>query len=440
MIFACRAQGPGGRVMRISEHYQAIAQCNRCGFCQVACPVFRATGHEAGVARGRLALLRAVIEGRLPWSAGLEEDFFACLLCGACTTNCFPAIRTADLVVAAREQYLEQVGRKPLHRLLFDHLLPYPDRLRLAARAVAMGKRSGLSNVAGALGLLRIFGRDLPRSEKIVDRFPARSLREKFKPGCLEGRGTGPRIGYFVGCGPDLVTPDAAEASIQLLLDGSRQVTVLDNCCCGLPAWSYGDRQAARKLAEKNLNLLRGGEFDLIVTDCSSCASFLKTYPHLFPEESPQRAQAEAAARLVVDLVQWLSSTPPPPVPRPERTIVTYHDPCHASRGQGLAKEPRAILRSLPGVDYRELPEADWCCGGAGSYALSHFELAMKVLSRKMDNLERTGASVLATSCPSCMVQLRYGVRMRNLPVKVCHISEILRGQAVPDVGGRRSG
>ena len=424
--------------MRISEHYQAIAQCNRCGFCQVACPIFRATGHEAGVARGRLAILRALIEGRLQWSAGLEAAFFACLLCGACTTNCFPAIRTADLIVAAREQYLEQVGRKPLHRLLFDHLLPYPDRLRLAARAVAMGKRSGLSNVAGALGLLRIFGRDFPQSEKIVDRFPAYSLREKFKPGLLEGRGKGPRIAYFVGCGPDLMTPDAAEASIQLLLAASRQVTVLDNCCCGLPAWSYGDREAARRLAEKNLNLLlQSGEFDLILTDCSSCASFLKSYPQLFAEESPLRGQAEAAARIVVDLVQWLSSTVLPPMPQPERIIVAYHDPCHASRGQGLAKEPRAILRSLPGVEYRELPEADWCCGGAGSYAFSHYELAMKVLSRKMDNLERTGANVLATSCPSCIVQLRHGVRMRGLPVKVCHISEILREEAAPAAGGQ---
>ena len=120
----------------IKEQYDDIAQCNRCGFCQVACPVFRSTGHESGVARGRLALLRAIIEGRLDWSDDMEGPLYDCLLCGACTANCFPAIPTADLVTSARSQYLEKVGRKPAHRLLFDYLLPYPRRLHLAARAV----------------------------------------------------------------------------------------------------------------------------------------------------------------------------------------------------------------------------------------------------------------------------------------------------------------
>ena len=130
--------------MDIKDHYDAIARCNRCGFCQVDCPIFRATGHEAGVARGRIALLRAVIEGRVEWSKALEDPLFACLGCGACTTNCFPGIATADLMKAARSQYLDEVGRSQLHRILFKHLLPYPNRLRLAARAAALGKKTRL--------------------------------------------------------------------------------------------------------------------------------------------------------------------------------------------------------------------------------------------------------------------------------------------------------
>jgi glycolate oxidase iron-sulfur subunit len=108
-----------------------------------------------------------------------------------------------------------------------------------------------------------------------------------------------------------------------------------------------------------------------------------------------------------------------------ERLVVTYHDPCHASRGQGITAAPRKLLCSLPGVEYRELPEADWCCGGAGAYALSHYELSRQVLERKMDNVAKTGAQILATSCPACMIQLSYGVRIRKLPVRVCHISEL---------------
>ena len=96
--------------MAVEEHYDEIARCNRCGFCQVACPIFRSTGHESGVARGRIALLRALIEGRMEWDRQLEEPLFACLLCGACTSNCFPAVPTADLILDARSQYLDRVG------------------------------------------------------------------------------------------------------------------------------------------------------------------------------------------------------------------------------------------------------------------------------------------------------------------------------------------
>jgi len=415
--------------MSIRDHYDEIVRCNRCGFCQVACPIMRATGHETGVARGRIALLRALIEGRVEWSAEIEEPLFTCLLCGACTTNCFPALPTADLITEARSEYLDRVGRNPLHRLLFDHLLPFPDRLRAAARAAAFGKKSGLSKAAKALGLLRFLGRDFPRAEEIIDQFPPSALRERLKAGqVLEGKGSELRVGYFAGCGMDIMCPDAAEASLGALRALARTVTVLDNCCCGLPAEGYGDRRAAQRLARKNLEILLASDFDLVVTGCSSWAAFLKKYPKLlFPPGHPHHAAAAKLASRIRDLVEILVPAQLCRKPQGESMVVTYHDPCHASRGQGLTQKPRAILRSLPGVDYRELPEADWCCGGAGSYALYHYDLSRQVLDRKIDNVEKTGADVLATSCPACIVHLSYGVRLRKLPVRVCHISDLCR-------------
>ena len=240
----------------ISEHYDDISQCNKCGFCQVACPIFRSTGHESGVARGRLALLRAIIEGRLEWTREIEEPLFDCLLCGACTANCFPAIPTADLVLKARSEYLDKAGRKSIHRLLFDHLLPYPRRLQLAARAVALGKNTGISDLAQALGLLRIFGRNLPKANEIIERFPTRAFRDKNKPGRYEGSGKSLRVGYFVGCGVDVISHHAGNATLQVLMKMAKTVRILDNCCCGLPAWSYGDVEAAQKLADKNLQMI----------------------------------------------------------------------------------------------------------------------------------------------------------------------------------------
>jgi glycolate oxidase iron-sulfur subunit len=413
--------------MDISEHYDEISHCNRCGFCQVACPVFRSTGHEAGVARGRLALLRAIIEGRLPWNQEVEEPLFDCLLCGACTANCFPAIPTSDLVIRARAEYLEKVGRKSIHRLLFDHLLPFPRRLHLAARAVALGKNTGVTDLARALGLLKIFGRDFVHANEIVKRFPAQAFRDRIKTGVQQGNGQSLRIGYFVGCGVDIISQNAGHATLQVLKKIGKTVNVLGNCCCGLPAWSYGDLKAARKLAVKNLSILASENFDVIVTDCSSCASFLKNYPQLFPEADKYLQKAKTVSVRVKDMVQLIHTMQAyAPSSHPAITV-TYHHPCHAARGQGLVEEPAEILNQLPGVEYRPLPEADWCCGGAGSYAFAHYELSQQVLDRKMDHLKKTGADLLVTSCPACIMHLSYGVRKHGLSTKVCHISELVK-------------
>jgi glycolate oxidase iron-sulfur subunit len=410
----------------IAARYDDISQCNKCGFCQVACPIFRSTGHESGVARGRLALLRAIIEGRLEWDTEIEAPLFDCLLCGACTANCFPAIPTADLVLNARSVYLDRVGRKSIHKLLFEHLLPYPRRLHWAARAVALGKNSGLSDVAQALGLLRIFGPNLSRANEIVDRFPNRAFRDKNKPGVYEGRGALLRVGYFVGCGVDVITQRAGNATLQLLQRMAKEVHVLDNCCCGLPAWSYGDMAAARKLAEKNLDIFTAGDLDVIVADCSSCASFLRKYPIVFPSGHRRHQAAASFKTRVRDMVMLLFEHQTQSTVDREPLTVTYHDPCHASRGQGIVKEPREILKQLPGIEFKELPEADWCCGGAGSYAVSHHALSRQVLDRKMDNLKLTGADLLVTSCPACVIQLSFGVRRHGLNTRVLHISEII--------------
>ena len=415
--------------MAIEALYDAIARCNRCGFCQVACPIFRSTGHEGGVARGKIALLRSLIEGHTRWSEEIEASLFACLLCGACTQHCFPAVPTAELMVQARREYLERVGRKGLHRMLVDHLLPNPPLLRKTVRLAAFGQKSGMDRAAQSLGLLRFLGRDFPKSFDIVRSIPSRGFRDRMRPGVSKGRGKRLRIAYFVGCGQDILEPDAAEATLETLKDAAREVHVLDNVCCGLPAWTYGDIEGARRLAAMNLELLRRIKVDYIVTDCSSCSSFMHQYPELFASGVALRAQARETADTVRDLVQLApqAKTVAPPVS--DHRVVTYHDPCHASRGQKIVREPRDFLKSLSAFEFRELPEADWCCGGAGSYALHHYDLAMQVLRRKMDNVRSTGASLLLTSCPACLLQLRYGARKFGVEVEVRHLSQVMAGE-----------
>ncbi len=415
--------------MDIKEDYDAIAQCNKCGFCQVACPVFRSTGNESGVARGRLALMRGIIEDRVEWSNELEGPLFNCLGCGACTANCFGAVPTADLIVKGRAAYLERVGRKPIHKLLFEQLLPYPGRLHMAARAAALGKNSGMSKVAKALGLLRVLGRDFAKAEDIVEKLPPKPFRGVIKPGEYEGTGPYLRIGYFVGCGVDVIQQEAGQESFKLLKKIGKTVSVLDNCCCGLPPWTYGDIDAAQKLARRNLKTFSSQSFDVIVTDCSSCASFLKKYPKIFDDDDVEnQVVAQNKVPLIQDMVEFLFKNGVSAPSRKSPVVVTYHDPCHAVRGQGISRENREMLKAIPGVEFREMPEADWCCGGAGSYALTHYDLSMKVLDRKMKNVASTNADFLVTSCPACMIQLSYGVRKHGLNIRVCHISEVVTG------------
>jgi len=442
--------------MTVLANYDAIAQCNKCGFCHVACPIFRATGHESGVARGRLALLRGIIEKRIEWNEELEDPLFTCLGCGACTTNCYGAVPTADLILEARAEYLEKVGKKPAHRLLFEHLLPYPKRLHIAARAVALGKNSGASKVANALGLLRIFGRDLPKAENIVEKLPMASFRGMIKPGVYKGEGDKLKIGFFIGCGVDVIQVEAGKASFEALKKIGKTVEVLDNCCCGLPPWSYGDVENTKKLAIKNMKVFAELDVDVIVTDCASCSSFLKKYPKVFKDDEDNMKLAEQQHPLIQDMVEFLatrgdatqkeegetaeiggyydphasdkagSGKEDVSVPGEKPVVVTYHDPCHAVRGQGIKNESRDILKALPGVEFKEMAEADWCCGGAGSYALTHYELSQKVLDRKMKNLKNCDADILVTSCPACMIQLSYGIRRHGLKTKVLHISEMI--------------
>ena len=208
-------------------------------------------------------------------------------------------------------------------------------------------------------------------------------------------------------------------------------VAVAHNVCCGLPPYSYGDVESARALARRNHEELERLEGEAIVTDCASCASFLKDYPKLFEEDESIRKRASAVASRVRELSEFMSDASHPDDLQPVDAVVTYHDPCHLSRYQVIVKEPRALLHTIPGVEYRELPEADWCCGGAGSYALSHYELSMQILERKMENIRATGAQIVVTPCPACVMQLGYGARKFDVPVEVVHLAELLR-RALP--------
>lgn len=412
---------------------EELSKCNRCGFCQTRCPVYRMTGLESSVARGHIAHLQAVAEGRLPFEEEIRESLFSCLMCRACTAECPPGIATDEVVSAARASYVAQ--RHPrLQGFIFRRVLASPRALAIAVRALGRLKRSRLTAFSRLLRLAPWLDRGLAEGPDMMS-VPNTFLRERIRRR-PPGSGHGKPVGYFLGCAIDYALPEAGESSLDLLEAAGYDVAVARNVCCGLPPYCYGEVESARALARRNLEELEQIEGEAIVTDCASCASFLKQYPKLFEEDEPMRERARAVASRVRELSEFLSQAFPPGNLRPVEAVVTYHDPCHMSRYQEIVKEPRALLQSIPGVAYRELPEADWCCGGAGSYALSHYQLSMQILERKMGNIRATGARIVVTPCPACVMQLRYGAKKFGVPVEVVHLAELLR-RALPEARAR---
>jgi len=416
-----------------------LARCNRCGYCIRTCPTYRATGSEASLARSRNDLVRWIMRGRDEMLEEMHDRFFQCLLCGACTESCLTDVQTDEVMVEAREAYRRVHGEPWIQRFIFRELLPNARRLATYVRLIALGKNTGVSGLARALGLLHVVSPKLASAEAIVQRMPGRFFRDMLGdlgfeplPNLPEGfcrlrpagNAAGPRVGYFVGCGGNFQLPDAVADGVRLLSAGGCEVTVLPNVCCGMPPYSYGDREAARALARTNLATMAALDCDLIVTECASCSGFLKRYPKLLGE-TDLAPQAEALAAKVRDITEVLPDVTLPD-PGALHLRVTYHDPCHLGRKQSVRSQPRDMVKRLPGVEYVELPEADWCCGGAGSYNLTNPELSRQILDRKMGHVASTHADVLVTSCPACVIQLSYGVRRAGLDMRVRHLCQVL--------------
>ncbi|HKZ51482.1 MAG TPA: (Fe-S)-binding protein [Dehalococcoidia bacterium] len=448
-----------------------VSKCNRCGFCQTACLVYQLTRRESSTARGHHYQIRSLLEGRLRPGPEVSRPLFECLQCRACVDQCFPRVQTDRVVAAGRQALGQRMGLPGMLPVAMRGLLLNPRRLERYATLLVLIKRLGLTRMAGGGGLAR--------AAELLPPLAGQPLLRRIKGLTLGPAFPRAKVAYFVGCGSNYLYPEAGEATIKVLVAGGYEVELTRNYCCGLPAYSYGDMATARRLAKGNLRLLKPGDVEAIVTDCASCSSFLKSYPELLAGDPGFAGAAAVLAEKVLDITQFLArlrlddsrtneavgreqedgsdesegANPPPPLggqgrpplriagkdwargaTKPSETgeglrlpaTVTYHDPCHASRYQGIRDEPRAILRSIPGVEYVEMEEADWCCGGAGLYSVMHPDLAQRILDRKMENVARTEAQVLVTSCPSCMAHLSYGVRRRGLSTRVLHLSQVV--------------
>ncbi|MCG8565038.1 MAG: (Fe-S)-binding protein [Desulfobacterales bacterium] len=415
------------------ELLDRMLRCNRCGFCQDVCPTYKAGLLEMDVARGRIRTLKMIRDGELDPLAdrAVLEQADQCLLCGACTANCPSTVPTDQLMQKTRSQILSAKGFSLFHNLIYRGMLGPQERLEKITSLVEKLDRSlcrpGLRDQwarTAAAKALPLISRGLTYLPDPMEK-PARrrsAIRAK------ENQKT--PIAYFLGCGTNVFTPRVAQATVNILERLGFEPSIPRLSCCGGPHFAAGDMEKARRLARKNIENLAALDPETIVTDCATCAHTLADYAAFFPTDHPLQATIATLAPRVKDLNAFLVEALASQAPR-EKTgqpplKVTYHDPCHAVRGMGVQAEPRQIIHALPGLELVEMDGADSCRGGAGSYAFRHPAMSQKILDRKIQAIAETGADILATSCPSCTLQLGAGLRRAGLSIPVLNPVELL--------------
>ena len=404
---------------------EALRRCNKCGLCLAGCPIYKVTGVEWTTARGRIVLIRsALLDHQLELSE-LEEPVFNCLACNGCVEHCPAGVMTGEIIFSAREELLRQRRQSWVQWLVFRRLLPDPSLLNKAFKFLRLVDVVGLRIAARKIGLMKLIG-DAGKAEAMVPKVPANGGLDaitRFTKGVEHPKY---RVAYFVGCAAANLSPGVAAATIRILHRHQVEVIVPKFVCCGLPAAGYGDMPSARSLAHSNIDIASYLNVDAIVTSCSSCSSFLKDYGKLLADEPQWSEKAKDFCCRVRDLSEFLIDIGLVTEMGTVRQRVTYHDPCHLAHYQKIREQPRTILRSIVGVEFIELGEANMCCGAAGTYGFNNYVLSMKVLARKMSNVEKTSADILVSSCPACVMQLSSGVSQQKMPIRVLEIVELL--------------
>ncbi len=412
------------------EDYRAeIEQCVKCGACRAHCPVFGVERREGRVARGKIALAQAVLDGEIEFEAKVMEDLSQCLLCGSCCADCPNKVPTDEIVAAARRRITEQKGLSIFGKGL----------------AAVIGRPKLMNALAKTGGKLsHLLFKKLPDNSGLRLRFPAPYLEagrtlppftdKPFRERCperIEGEPGKPTVAFFTGCGINYMYPAVGEAFLKALkFLGVTVVIPKDQACCGLPAVSAGAGGTVEALAEQNYAALSREPVDYILTACASCnAGLVKVYGDMQGDcaELGPKTRDIFVFLLEQGLAEKLAALPR----ATKRTRVTYHDPCHL-RTQGITQEPRAVLKALPQVEYVEMENAGSCCGLGGTYSVYHYENSKKIGAQKAENIATSGAELVATDCPGCIMQLQDSINHAGGKQRAVHILELLNA-ALPD-------
>ncbi|MDB6006683.1 MAG: glycolate oxidase iron-sulfur subunit [Prosthecobacter sp.] len=399
--------GPLGEPMA-----KAVSACVHCGFCLAACPTYRELGQEMDTPRGRIVLMKEVLEGTMSFEAA-QPHIDLCLGCLACEPACPSGVPYRDLISPFRALAQSRFKRgmaERLRRFVTAQTIPYPRRFRLAMRLGRLAKSVMPKRWQSML-------------ELVPETLPAAQSWAEFYPAKAEKRG---RVALLLGCAQQVLDPDINTATIQVLTRNGVEVVVprTQGCCGGL-AWHTGDLESARGFARKNLDAF-STDVDAILTNAAGCGSAMHEY-HLVLRGTPDEARAESFRHRVMDVSVFLMKLGLRESLRETQRKVAYHDACHLANAQNVRRQPRDLLRAIPGLTLLEITDAYLCCGSAGSYNMDQPQIASSLGVQKAQAVIATGAEVVVSGNIGCLTQLQMHLKRLGSRIEVKHTMQILR-------------
>jgi glycolate oxidase iron-sulfur subunit len=398
---------------------ERISDCVHCGFCLPTCPTYTLWGEEMDSPRGRIYLMKLGKEGAVPFDDTFVQHFDRCLGCMACVTACPSGVRYDELIEAVRPQIERNHSRAPADRAFREMifaLMPYPSRLRVAALFGALYARVGGHDRLARTGLLARLPRRLRALEELLP--PARlgDLAVRL-PAFIPARGTPTRqrVGMLTGCVQRVFFHDVNAATARVLArEGCDVVVPRAQRCCGALSEHAGREPEALARARKLIDTFEAAKVDTVVVNVAGCGSTMKEYGRLLRDDPAYADRAAEFSAKVRDVSEVLADLDPVAPRHPIEARLAYHDACHLGHGQGVRAQPRAVLRTIPGLTVVDIPEAEICCGSAGIYNLVQPEAGAELGRRKVANVAAVEPDALATANPGCLLQIR-----RYLPAEL---------------------
>ncbi|MGD0515901.1 MAG: (Fe-S)-binding protein [Thermoguttaceae bacterium] len=407
---------------------ELFRRCTHCGLCTSSCPTFVELGDENDGPRGRIRIMRMAADGLCELTPRMRSHLELCLDCRGCETACPSDVEFSRLIeplrVAMKQNQTKIEDRYDWFReIVLFRLIPYAERLRRALVPVRFLQHAGIFDLAGRMGILKIIPGRLGRMVSLVPQ-PVRQGPKlpKFLPAVGRRRA---RVAFFTGCVADALFRQVHWATLRVLQQNGCDIFIPpEQGCCGAIHFQSGDALGARQLADANLVAFELDRYDAIVVNHAGCGAMLKQYGvHWKDGLQPHREKFAAKVKDVHELLDNLGLVPPS---GRIDAMATYHDACHLAHAQGITAAPRRILAKIPGLQLRELPESDICCGSAGAYNLQQAAMADRLGRRKMQNIISTGASIVLAANAGCLLQIQRELSADHRPLKVLHPMELL--------------